>query len=227
MVIFAGRLRHRLLDRPSQFKDAPSKCALTDAETLRPIVQRQGFAAIRDRRDGAPVVALLFSGRPPHVSRLVVSFVVDAIDRARSAWSMADVGEKRFEGVAPAGADANSAPAVVVETLRSRIQAPILYRLPRVKLRRLRHAVRRLRTAVALGASAAARSRVTVPQVNAPYNGRSSAVALALKSQAPLDAFCGNAENRQRSEALAGGDLDWCRHSPFYPGNVTVEKVGP
>lgn len=120
---------------------------------LRATVERQ-LSAVRF------VVALLRFDRPSAVIQLIVAVVVNAINRMFVGRARTHVGVERHERIAPAFADANTTPAVLVKIFHGWIQAAVLHRAPYAVLWRIAQTVRFLR----LAARAAATDRMALFQ---------------------------------------------------------------
>jgi hypothetical protein len=74
--------------------------------------------------------------RPAHIARLVVTVVVDAVDRVLRRWTPANVRQECLVRTEPFIADSNAASAVRRILSVFRIQAPRLHGLPAQVLRR-------------------------------------------------------------------------------------------
>jgi len=101
-----------------------------DANSLCPL--RDGCCLSVDRQEpiAAPVRGLLLAGCPTAVGRLVVSVVVDAVDRVTPARSFSHVGQEVFERSSPSLADFDASPAVPAISDASFVLAPCDHRRP-------------------------------------------------------------------------------------------------
>lgn len=89
-----------------------------------------------------PTIPHLFGARSPFaVLWTVWAVVVDALKRVVGRWPRADVGIEGGERLNPRRTNRNASSAVVLEGFRSRVQAAVLHRSPRLVLWRSRHAV--------------------------------------------------------------------------------------
>lgn len=125
------------------------------------------------------VLGLLASGRPANVSGLVVSIVVDTVNRVIRRRSLSHVPGEGREVTRPLVANADSARAVLEEALRPRVQASLFDADPDVVQARLRKSVRALLYGGSLVARAAARLRRSVHQRVLPSLLDGTAVAFA------------------------------------------------
>lgn len=128
--------------------------ASVPGEPTRPRIPRPRL----HRAARAPVRGLLATGGPPHVPRLVVAVVVDAINRMRWARALSDVAKKRTKVIHPLGGHADPTTAIFLVASRPLVKAPSLDGFPRPVL---------------LGASP------TVPPPSASATGSSSRAQLA------------------------------------------------
>lgn len=138
------------------------------ADAPSPFRDGEGLSMMRDQMIAPRIVRLFSCGGPAHIPRLIVSVVVDAIYAACSRRSRTDVRDKRFKGSIPLRADANPAPAIVVELATLGIRAAVPHALPR---------------------SILSRAQVTVPPIPAESSGMamspsSCADAISLKTSA-------------------------------------------
>lgn len=77
------------------------------------------------------VPVLLASCGPSAVSGRVITVVVDAVDGVRLRWLSAHIGQEVLEGMQPAFANPNPAPAVVRKAKAFRVIAAGFHRKPR------------------------------------------------------------------------------------------------
>lgn len=163
-------------------------------------------------------VQALFRHRgPANISWLVVSVVVDAINRVLLRWPMAHVFEEGLERVHPAFTDADAPASVVRVGVDSRVVASALHVLPDAVLGRSPHTgtgIARMAMPARSGAGQfmrATAARLCVPgfQVRLRDDRRAAAVALApeisvLLRQQRLDFFDRHQSPKPTANQLRG-----------------------
>lgn len=120
------------------------------------IFQRASHAIERVEHYSSLVKALFFGCGPAAVSWLVITVIVDAINRVFLGWPLAHIGKEVFEGFEPSRTDGNASRSVNSEFLSARHCASLTQITPSVKFRAIRHAVRRGSLAQLLRAQAPA-----------------------------------------------------------------------
>ena len=104
--------RQRGLYTPVVPVQAIDDCATFQASTYRPVFCDHR-APIKLNQSSRPRIPRLFSpGCPPYVPRLIVTVVVDAIDRMSGSWGSSHVFKERFKRVRPPVADSHTTAAV-------------------------------------------------------------------------------------------------------------------
>jgi len=168
------------------------------------------------------VALLLFSECPSAIARLVVSVVLDPINRVLGRWTRTHIREEGLKRPLPSTADTDAAPAVEVIARMLRVVATLAHAVPDVVLRGVGPTV--LVVVIAL----AGPSRAT----DAPARLRSPArqvlrvdIALlsAVAATAPVDFSVGPEharENSPASKALAA-QVSQLRHAFLLPQEAT------
>lgn len=85
---------------------------------------------MRHEPTAATIARLLVIGGPANILRSVWAVVVDPIKAVLSRWSVSNIFEERWEGVAPAFTDGDSSRAVTMERVVARIRAASEHPLP-------------------------------------------------------------------------------------------------
>ncbi len=152
------------------------------------------------------LVALLFgSCRPSAIRRLIVSVVVDSVNRVVGRWATAHVGKKRFVGV-PAFTDGDATVGVILPLSEAR-PAPLTHRGPRLKLWRplaaCRLAVRSQNLAHAFALQASAALRVSGPEASASDRCLFATIAPAQPAPSGSGGMWCAFNDRQAPESIA------------------------
>jgi hypothetical protein len=149
----------------------------------------------------AAIVGLFLLRRPAAILGRVRAVVVDAVERVKLRRTLSHVREERFEAVAPAVADRNSAATVVGVARCLRIQAPVLHLLPRAEFRRLAPAVRAVRGGRALTVQAPARLRSAAEELLS--DGRGVPAVAPAEPRSMLAVMLAFLQHDQSSEPLS------------------------
>lgn len=198
-------LRHSKRLRQCSFErhaaaQARSQNATREAESTGPTGDVIGDPVERQFIRHARGENLFLSRRPAAVAGLVVSVVVDAIQRVFSGWLRPHVGVEGCEVIPPAFADRDAAATVVGPLRRPRVQAAALHRIPGSVFARALQVVALARGRGLLVAHTAARHpRLSSPRGDA-NKGRPPAVAPTF----PVAARSVISHGRQDAESLAG-----------------------
>lgn len=175
-----------------------------NADLFCPCTQRHR-PAVDGHESSAPRVSVLNVDRcPPHVTRLVITVVVDPVERMGGRGARPQVGVKALKGLAPLRADDDPASAVVSVLPVPLVQAAGLHVAPRARFRRPRETMLREYPDSTLPLVAAARPDVARAQATSTDRFESAAVAAALPLRAPSHSASGKPKHGQAAVSLVG-----------------------
>lgn len=119
--------------RRGTFSKPTKHRAAIESETKRPFGDSEGLSVVGESVTGPPIAALNFASRPSAVRRLVVSVVVDAIERMLPRWTWPHVAKEVLKSP-PSLADRDASPPVVRERAVKGVSAAPQHLRPRVVL---------------------------------------------------------------------------------------------
>ena len=122
--------RQRTFNRPLSPVKPCVKGSRLDVDVSCPFAQRASFASVSDKPSVPRVVRLLPLRRPPNVSGLIVSVVVNAINAVLGRRFLPNVFKKRREAANPLRVYTNTSSAVVLVRLVVWVQAAVFKVFP-------------------------------------------------------------------------------------------------
>lgn len=202
--------RQRPLKGPLQFDNTLPQDAVPHAETTCPISKWKRFAVEGERITIAPVVTLFIVRGPAHIVGLIITIVVNAIQRVFRAWPVTHISQERLKRIAPLATHANTSTAVANKTFTCRCSAAVVHVDPRSMFWRASQAMRRMvDTPEAIEFVATAGLRVSGLQVCDSKYAQTATVAPARDRTTRLYLLRW-ASHRQVAELLSGNHV--CSH---------------
>lgn len=150
----------------------------------------------------APVIRLLFRGRPSTVARLIVAIVVDSVDRVPRGRAAPHVMNERRETLCPGRTHDYAATAIFVIVTGARRVASALHQCPHVVFRCCAQSMRSVYEPGSFSVKASTREDLSA-EVILPHGGNTAAVTSTAPCAVPRRrSFC-FAENGESAEPLA------------------------
>lgn len=204
--------------RMATFRVIPD-CGSSQAVAVREGRSSQRLAANRNADVGAAIVLLLFPCGPSYIAGLVVTIIVNALDGVLGRRSRSDIRKERLERFAPAVADADASPAVILVAAIPWIQTACLHVRPDATFRAVTQAVRPF-TSDGAGVTAAAPALAVCQG-----RGGDAAFCSAGASAEPMRDAVLRADvidDKPASERAANEILAWLSDSASTPGSESA-----
>lgn len=203
------RTRQRVVDGPLQGSHTLAHGTIGQTGALRQVFQRAGNALVCVERLSALINPLLLRRGPSAITRLVIAFSVDAINRVLGRWARSHVRVEVGEVVQPSLTHPHPASTVACEVSPRHARAAVDHVRPSSVFRRLGQAMRGFR---AQHLSLDAPTRVRASEI-VNLNGLLRA-ARASHQRAGMCAVRFVSNNRQSTVRRADGE-SW--HSAILP----------
>ncbi len=122
---WSKRRAKRSFNRPAKCFDASLDRVVVEPKFLAPLRECLAPPTVLNKSIRSPIKSLLFSRRPPAIARLIISIVVNSLDR-HAGWTLPDVRNEMSETAiaSPSVANYDSAFAVIWKLLVSFVVAP-------------------------------------------------------------------------------------------------------
>lgn len=211
--LFSNWHREREIDRPP-VGEPLKHCVELKSSLPAPLHKRFGFSTELDKSITPHIRGLLPFCCPSAIARLIVSVVVDSINRMALRWLRPHIFKKSFERITPPLAHRYSAPSVAVVALGVLVFAPLNDSVPRLVNWSASHSVRGSFEVAKIGSLAPAAFGFSSSEARAPEPpfGPADASAQILFVRSDNLPFALN--NSQESKLLA---FDNCEvfHGPY------------
>ena len=111
------------------------ECLSINPKARSPVSDAKGFATYRDMPSSGPIAGLSFNRGPMAVGRLIVTIVVNSVNRVKRGWLTPHVRQKGLEIVNPAVTNLDTAPAISRVFRIGGVEAAPLERSPSLKFK--------------------------------------------------------------------------------------------